>query len=568
MDLLSKDEPLINLNGFDSPEDLLSDESLQPHHQRRLNPSKHANTSSSRQPRLSSGSKVYLRELSPVRKDQSMERQNSVIVSAVEKTMKNYADGVLRVLEGMSGRLSQLELASQDLEHSVASLKVSVDDYHEHTDENFKILNERIMEMHRGLQILRDKQDIFEAHAQLAKLQTSKALAEKESLQGSAKVTADSVDSGKGHQQQELALQVPQPQQTLPQPCVSQPQHVATQQYQVPNLQSQHLGSVQEAQVHVMQQNPKAHTPSEQVQYQSPPQQLQVQQTLPSQQPTLQVQQPLEQVRYLPVPPQMQMPQPLLQQGPSQQPLQVTTQLSVPIQQSEQTQFQSAPQQRQVHQMPPQQASVQQPIQAQQGMVTQQSMQAQQGMVTQQPPQMQPHSSSHLQGSFQYYGQPNDSPSYASLPQGTPTFVQGGYVTDTTRDSTNYVPHQRPLATHQVPQLPPMQSYQQMPPQVSQPPHDPNVAANVSGPMTWNRQTNLGTPSAAPRLQTAQLVRADHPPPEMNRAIEKVVAMGFSRDQVQSVIRRLAERNQSVDMNVVLDILMNGGAGNQGGFGR
>lgn len=60
MDLLSKDEPLINLNGFDSPEDLLSDESLQPHHQRRLNPSKHANTSSSRQPRLSSGSKATL----------------------------------------------------------------------------------------------------------------------------------------------------------------------------------------------------------------------------------------------------------------------------------------------------------------------------------------------------------------------------------------------------------------------------------------------------------------------------------------------------------------------------
>lgn len=564
MDLLSKDEPLINLNGFDSPEDLLSDESLQPHHQRRLNPSKHANSSSSRQPRLSSGSKVYLRELSPVRKDQSMERQNSVIVSAVEKTMKNYADGVLRVLEGMSGRLSQLELASQDLEHSVASLKVSVDDYHEHTDQNFKILNERVMEMHRGLQILRDKQDIFEAHEQLAKLQTSKALAEKESVQGpSAKETADTAETGKGHQQQELALQVQQPQQTLPQPHVSQPQHVVTQQYQVPSLQSQHLGQAQhlpqEAPVHVLQQNPNAHTPSEQVQYQPPPQQMQVQQTLPSQQPTLQVQQPLEQVRYLPAPPQMQMSQPLLQQGTSQQPLQVTTQLSVPTQQqSEQTQFHSAPQQRQVQQMPPQQAS--QPIQAQQG------------MVTQQPPQMQPHSSSHLQGAFQYYGQPNDSPSYASLPQGTPTFVQGGYVTDTARDSTNYVPHQRPLSsipTHQLPQLPPMQSYQQMPPQVSQPPHDPNVAANVSGPMTWNRQTNLGTPSAAPRFQTAQLVRADHPPPpEVNGVIEKVVAMGFSRDQVQSVIRRLAERNQSVDMNVVLDILMNGGRGSQGGFGR
>ena len=41
--------------------------------------------------------------------------------------------------------------------------------------------------------------------------------------------------------------------------------------------------------------------------------------------------------------------------------------------------------------------------------------------------------------------------------------------------------------------------------------------------------------------------------------IEKGAAMGFSRDQVRSVIRGLTDRGQSVDMNSVLDILMNGG---------
>ncbi|KAI5065647.1 hypothetical protein GOP47_0020342 [Adiantum capillus-veneris] len=610
MDLLSKDEPLINLNGFDSTEegdDLLSEE-FQPHHQRRISSSKHASLSS-RQHRLPSGSKVYLRELSPVRKDQSMERNNSAIVSAVERTMKNYADGVLHVLEGMSGRLSQLESISQDLEHSVTTLTTSVEENHEHTDRNFKILNERIMEMHRSVQILRDKQDIIEAHAQLEKLQTSKALAEKQSLPGLA--ITDSQETGKGYQQQGLQVQsqkslpqphvsqplalappplVSQPPPSLaPQPPVSQPQSLGTPQYQALNSQSQQLVPVQhvphqEASGQVIQQISKAPmTPSEQVQYQSVPQQLQVQPMLPSlPPPMLQTQQPLEQGRYQSVPSQMQMQQPPLQQGSSQLPMQVTT-----PQQTEQAHYQSAPQQRQL-QVPQSQASVQQPlqpqqqgmmtqqpIQGQQGIVTQQPIQAHQGVVPQQPQHLQQQPSSRVQGSFQYYGQPNDGQSYATIAPGTPTYTQGGYITESARDAANFVPQQRPLPpnpSQHSSQLPPVQSFHQMaltPPQVPQPLQESGSFGNVSGPMTWNRQTNLGAPNAAPRLPTAQPLRGDHPSPEGSGIVDKVVAMGFSRDQVHGVIRRLAERNQSVDMNVVLDILMNGGGrGIQGGFGR
>ncbi|MCO5556469.1 hypothetical protein L7F22_010018 [Adiantum nelumboides] len=550
---------------------------------------------------------VYLRELSPVRKDQSMERHNSAIVSAVERTMKNYADGVLRVLEGMSGRLSQLESISQDLEHSVTTLKTSVEDNHEHTDRNFKILNERILEMHRSVQILRDKQDIIEAHSQLEKLQTSKALAEKESSPGSA--ITDSQETVKGYQQQEHALQV-QSQKPLPQPHVSQPlslapsslvsqppalgpqplvsqqpQSLAGPQYQAPNLQSQQLVPFQhvphqEASGQVIQQISKAPiTPSEQVQYQSVPQQLQP--MLPSlPPPILQTQQLLEQGRYHVVPSQTQMQQPPLQQGSSQLPLQGTT-----PQQIEQAHYQSAPHQRQVQvsqsQASAQQAiqpqhgmATQQPIQGQQGIVTQQPIQAHQGAVPQQPPHLQQQSSPRLQGSFQYYSQPNDGQSYATLAPGTPTYAQGAYITEPVRDSANFAPHQRPLPANpsqQSSQLPPVQSFHQMaltPPQGPQTSHESGSLGNVSGPVIWNRQTNLGIPNAAPRLHTAQAVRADHPSPEGSGIVEKVVAMGFSRDQVQSVIRRLAERNQSVDMNVVLDILMNGGRGIQGGFGR
>lgn len=103
---------------------------------------------------------------------------------------------------------------------------------------------------------------------------------------------------------------------------------------------------------------------------------------------------------------------------------------------------------------------------------------------------------------------------------------------------------------------------------VAQPPHDSNAVANASGPIIWNRQTSSAVPSGFPRLQTAQPVHSQHPSGEINGVIDKVVAMGFSRDQVQSVIKRLTEKDQSVDMNIVLDTLMNGAQRNQGGQGR
>uniref|UniRef100_A0A5B6ZB85 Putative transcriptional regulator DEF1 isoform X1 n=1 Tax=Davidia involucrata TaxID=16924 RepID=A0A5B6ZB85_DAVIN len=52
--------------------------------------------------------------------------------------------------------------------------------------------------------------------------------------------------------------------------------------------------------------------------------------------------------------------------------------------------------------------------------------------------------------------------------------------------------------------------------------------------------------------------------------IDKVTNMGFSRDQVRATVRKLTENGQSVDLNVVLDKLMNGGEGQpqRGWFGR
>jgi hypothetical protein len=41
----------------------------------------------------------------------------------------------------------------------------------------------------------------------------------------------------------------------------------------------------------------------------------------------------------------------------------------------------------------------------------------------------------------------------------------------------------------------------------------------------------------------------------LERVVEDVAAMGFSRDRVRAVLRDLADSGQSIDLNVVLDRL-------------
>ncbi|XP_047313243.1 protein tfg-1 [Impatiens glandulifera] len=48
--------------------------------------------------------------------------------------------------------------------------------------------------------------------------------------------------------------------------------------------------------------------------------------------------------------------------------------------------------------------------------------------------------------------------------------------------------------------------------------------------------------------------------------VDKVTTMGFPRDQVRAIVRKLTENGQSVDLNTVLDKLMNDGEG--GWYGR
>ncbi len=66
-----------------------------------------------------------------------------------------------------------------------------------------------------------------------------------------------------------------------------------------------------------------------------------------------------------------------------------------------------------------------------------------------------------------------------------------------------------------------------------------------------NNASNTGSPAGTTPLSTNRVA--------ISEVIDKVASMGFSKDQVQVVIRKLTENGQSVDLNIVLDKLMNGG---------
>ena len=43
----------------------------------------------------------------------------------------------------------------------------------------------------------------------------------------------------------------------------------------------------------------------------------------------------------------------------------------------------------------------------------------------------------------------------------------------------------------------------------------------------------------------------------IEKVVDDVAAMGFSKEQVRGVVKKLTENGQSVDLNIILDRLMN-----------
>ncbi|KAI4999646.1 hypothetical protein ZWY2020_004235 [Hordeum vulgare] len=93
------------------------------------------------------------------------------VMAAVEECMRKQAEGLLHSLEGIGGRLSQLELYCYKLERSIGELRSDVMDYHSEGTVNFRCLDKNLRQVQKAVQMLQDKHEPADTAQQLAKLQ-------------------------------------------------------------------------------------------------------------------------------------------------------------------------------------------------------------------------------------------------------------------------------------------------------------------------------------------------------------------------------------------------------------
>ncbi|XP_043724707.1 velvet complex subunit B [Telopea speciosissima] len=448
---------------------------------------------------------------------------DAATVSEIDRTMKKHADNLLQVLEGVSARLSQLESRTRHLENSVDDLKVSVGNNHGSTDGKLRQLENILREVQTSVQVVRDKQEIAEAQLQLMKLQVSRA--EQQPENQNATVHTDPVQQAASAPQQShqplppvAALQQPtQPFPALPPPNAPPPPPPS-------------------------HQTPPAQLPTQLPQNQNP-----------SNQP---------QELYYPHPGQTTL------EAIHQQYQLPPTQQSQPPPQAPPQHYQPTPQLPQYSQppQPPPQLPPMGPVH---------------------PPQLQPPLSHHTEEasympSQSYPPSIRQSPSMTQPPTGAPPPQQfygppaNAYEPPSSKPSSGFPPG---YGQTSVPNYDDSYSYSGSPSHYGSSMLKPTQhSSSFSAPSGGSNYPCLPTAQILPHaLPTATSDGGNSSSGStgnrvpIDDVIEKVSMMGFSRDQVRATVRKLTENGQSVDLNVVLDKLMNGGGEVQpqkGWFGR
>ena len=81
---------------------------------------------------------------------------NQDIISTIEITMKKHTDGIMRFLEGISSRLSQLELYCYNLDKSIGEMRSDLVCDHGEADMKLKSLEKHLQEVSLWLLFLED----------------------------------------------------------------------------------------------------------------------------------------------------------------------------------------------------------------------------------------------------------------------------------------------------------------------------------------------------------------------------------------------------------------------------
>ncbi|KAK9271959.1 hypothetical protein L1049_002326 [Liquidambar formosana] len=438
------------------------------------------------------------------------------IISEIDRTMKKHADNLLHSLEGVSARLSQLESRTRHLENSVDDLKVSVGNNSGSTDGKMRQLENILIEVQTGVQVLRDKQEMVEAQLQLAKLQVPKVDLQSET-QNSGHI--DSVQQAasapqQSHQQFPPAPPIALQPSLLPlappnAPPPPPPQQNLPPQVQLPNQFPQNqIPSIAQREPYFQPPIQTQEAPNQQ--YQLPPTQ---------QPPPPPPAAPHQQYQPAPHP---QYPQ------PSQPPQQHPSPINPPPQ----------------HQAPLSHLPEETPYIPSQNYPPS----------VRQPPSHPPSSGASSQ---QFYGPPSHmyeppsgrSSSGFSSGYGPPTVPSEPYPysgpPSQFGSGSTMKPQQLPSSAMAqgggsgYPQLPTARILPQSLPTAS------GVGAGSGSAGTGNRVP-------------------------IDDVVDKVTSMGFPRDHVRATVRKLTENGQTVDLNIVLDKLMNDGdfQPQKGWFGR
>ncbi|CAN1351285.1 hypothetical protein LINPERPRIM_LOCUS42487 [Linum perenne] len=69
------------------------------------------------------------------------------VISTVERTMKRHSDNMMRFLEGISSRLSQLELYCYNLDKSIGEMRSDLTRDHTETDTKLKAVEKHLQEV-------------------------------------------------------------------------------------------------------------------------------------------------------------------------------------------------------------------------------------------------------------------------------------------------------------------------------------------------------------------------------------------------------------------------------------
>ncbi|PIN19277.1 Non-specific serine/threonine protein kinase [Handroanthus impetiginosus] len=438
---------------------------------------------------------------------------NQDVMPNVENTVKKYTENIMRFLEGISSRLSQVEVYCYNLDKSIGEMRSDLVRDHEESESKLKTLEKHVQEVHRAVQILRDKQELADTQKELAKLQ----LAQKEVPSASntqqiddrastPATEAKKSDSSSDAHDKQLALVLPH--QVAPPPSL--PTRPVEHQ-QPPMAPPASLPPQSMAPVHAY------YLPAPQTTNIPPPSQPSQTQYLPTQS---QVQ---DHTRMAPVPQSQVNPNPHVQSGPPYQ--------------------QQWPQQPQQPVMQPQIRNSSQMVYS--NYIPGQSNQPPVEMAPNSMPMQMPHVGASQPGSAGPEAIPYGygAPSRPIQPQPAAQHHKTGYGAP---PGEGYVP------SGPRPALPPGNTYMMFDGEggrAQQPPPQQHFQQTPYPPTSYPLQNPQRLPSANMVLPHSM---RSHP---YNELIEKLVTMGYRGDHVVGIIQRLEESGQPIDFNSVLDRL-------------